>query len=112
MTDLKSVRKGDVITVSMIAAGPLDINGDVPLLAADGARGGSLYARAITDGSYRYITITPAPRPIEVGDRVRGCGFKVLTVLGLSSCGKFAEVQHQPGRPFATFTANLERVDD
>lgn len=110
--DPKTIRKGDAVTLTVVAAEDADSKGDVRLLSEAPAPAGWLFASGIQNGTIRDVTVKRAPRPIEVGDRVRGYGYDALTVESVSPCGSFAAVLNELGRNFPAFTADLERVDD
>ena len=111
--DPKTIRKGDAVTLTVIVAEPADDHHDLRLLGADGEPSDYLYAQQFSDGTYRDVTVKRAPGPVEVGDRVNGYGFKLLTVGAISPCGRFAETRHPlSGRHFPAFVSDLERVDD
>ena len=108
--DPKTIRKGDAVTLTVIVAEPADDHHDLRLLGADGEPSDYLYAQQFSDGTYRDVTVKRAPRPIEVGDRVRGYGYDALTVESVSPCGRFAAVLDELGRNFPAFTADLRAI--
>lgn len=113
--DPKTIRKGDVITLTVEASGPADNFGDVPLLADEGGYSGDcLYGTGFLDGTYRDVTVKRAHRPFEVGAEAMW-GSSRIRVLEVSPCGKFSIVeppQEPRWKPCPCLTADLERVDD
>ena len=112
--DPKTIRKGDAVTLTVIVAEPADDHHDLRLLGADGEPSDYLYAQQFSDGTYRDVTVKRAPRPIEVGDRVRWKhGSDTREVLMVSPCSVFAAISSPvPGGCISAFTSDLERVDD
>jgi hypothetical protein len=70
--DLSKLREGDEFEcrIKGVVLRPADGDGEVCVRFSDGSEG-CLFSAVAARGLYLDFTVTPAPRPIKVGDRVR-----------------------------------------